>query len=146
VGKRVRALDIAGVMAQAYWKRTYPENTLAAHLLGFVNEDRTGYYGLEGQYDGLLNGTTLKSDIPDVRPGADLVLTLDRTAQAIAEEELARGMQERARVGSIIDESAQWDLAMAARRCSIKSICRLAKTDINQFVNPVTANFEPGST
>ena len=151
VGKRVRALDIAGVMAQAYWKRTYPENTLAAHLLGFVNEDRTGYYGLEGQYDGLLNGTTLKADIPDVRPGADLVLTLDRTAQAIAEEELARGLQDTgATSGSIIVMNPRTGeiLAMAsAPTFNPNQYADLAKTDIKQFINPVTgSNFEPGST
>jgi cell division protein FtsI/penicillin-binding protein 2 len=150
-GKRVRALDIAGVTAQAYWKRIYPEVTLAAHLLGFVNEDRTGYYGLEGQYDGLLNGTALKSDIPGVRPGADLVLTLDRTAQAITEEELARGLQETgATSGSIIVMNPRNGeiLAMAsAPTFNPNQYADLAKTDINQFINPVTSsNFEPGST
>lgn len=150
-GKRVRALDIAGVTAQAYWKRVYPENTLAAHVLGFVNEDRTGYYGLEGQYDGLLNGTTLRTDIPEVRPGADLVLTLDRTVQAITEEELARGLQDTgATSGSIIVMNPRTGevLAMAsAPTFNPNQYADLAKTDINQFINPaVSANFEPGST
>jgi cell division protein FtsI/penicillin-binding protein 2 len=150
-GKRVRALEIAGVTAQAYWKRTYPENALAAHVLGFVNEDRTGYYGLEGQYDGLLNGTALKSDIPDVRPGADLVLTLDRTAQAITEEELARGLRDTgATSGSIIVMNPRNGeiLAMtSAPKFNPNQYADLAKTDINQFINPVTSsNFEPGST
>jgi cell division protein FtsI/penicillin-binding protein 2 len=150
-GKRVRTLEIAGVTAQAYWKRTYPENTLAAHLLGFVNENRTGYYGLEGQYDGLLNGTALKSDVPGVRPGADLVLTLDRTAQAITEEELARGLQDTgATSGSIIVMNPRNGeiLAMAsAPSFNPNQYADLAKTDINQFINPaISSNFEPGST
>ncbi len=151
VGKRVRALDIAGVISQAYWKRAYPENSLAAHVLGFVNDDRVGYYGLEGKYDSVLNGTALKTDIPDVRPGADLVLTLDRTAQAITEEELARGLQDTgATSGSIIVMNPRNGeiLAMAsAPTFNPNNYADLAKTDINQFINPVvSANFEPGST
>lgn len=150
-GKRVRALEITGVTAQAYWKRIYPENTLAAHVLGFVNEDRTGYYGLEGQYNGWLNGTAIESDIPDVRPGADLVLTLDRTAQAIAEEELARGLQDTgATSGSIIVMNPRSGeiLAMAsAPTFNPNQYADLAKADTNQFINPaVSSNFEPGST
>lgn len=150
-GKRVRALDIAGVTAQAYWKRAYPENTLAAHVLGFVNEDRTGYYGLEGQYNSLLRGSAVKADMPEARPGADLVLTLDRTAQAIAEEELARGLQDTgAASGSIIVMHPRTGeiLAMAsAPSFNPNHYADLAQADTQQFINPaVSSNFEPGST
>ncbi|HZY40715.1 MAG TPA: penicillin-binding transpeptidase domain-containing protein, partial [Anaerolineae bacterium] len=150
-GKRVRALDIAGITAQAYWKRAYPENRLAAHVLGFVNEDRAGFYGLEGQYNSVLSGSAVKADIPEARPGADLVLTLDRTAQAIVEEELARGLQDTgATSGSIIAMNPRNGeiLAMAsAPSFNPNHYADLAQADTKQFINPaVSANFEPGST
>lgn len=34
--------------------RFYPQNELASHLLGFVNEEGQGQYGLEGYYDKIL--------------------------------------------------------------------------------------------
>lgn len=150
-GKRVQALDIPGVAVQAYWKRVYPEGSLAAHLLGFVNEDRAGFYGLEGKYDGLLNGTAVQADIPAVRPGADLILTLDRTVQAITEEELARGLADTgATSGSIIVMNPRNGeiLAMASAPTFFPSqYADLAGADFNQFINPVvSSNFEPGST
>ena len=150
-GKRARALEIAGITAQAYWKRVYPEQGLAAHVLGFVNEDRMGYYGLEGQYNSVLSGSAVKADIPEVRPGADLVLTLDRTAQAIVEEELARGLQDTgATSGSIIAMNPRTGeiLAMAsAPGFNPNQYADLAQADIQQFINPaVSSNFEPGST
>jgi cell division protein FtsI (penicillin-binding protein 3) len=37
-------------------KRVYPEGELAAHLLGFVNDNGNGFYGIEGYYDTLLKG------------------------------------------------------------------------------------------
>ncbi|MBP3605475.1 MAG: PASTA domain-containing protein [Clostridia bacterium] len=44
------------VFTEAQYARDYPENTLAAHVLGFVGSDSQGLYGLEYQYDSLLRG------------------------------------------------------------------------------------------
>ncbi len=45
------------VFTEAQSSRYYPENTLAAHVLGFCGSDNQGLYGLEYYYDNILSGT-----------------------------------------------------------------------------------------
>ncbi len=150
VALRVSEKQIRGVSTQAYWKRVYPEGMLAAHVLGFVNENRDGYYGLEGKYSSLLNGTTLSGTLPTSQHGADLVLTLDRTAQAVVEEELDRGLKDTgASSGSIIAMNPRTGeiVAMAsAPTFDPNKYLELVNTDADRFINQaVSANYEPGS-
>ncbi|MGB8990501.1 MAG: penicillin-binding protein [Desulfobaccales bacterium] len=89
-------------------KRYYPQLALAGEVLGFCNIDGQGLEGLEYQYDNQLYGkpkqcwnmrdarghivvTGEKAWDPEVM-GNNVVLTLDRTLQYIAEKELARGV------------------------------------------------------
>ena len=100
-GSLVREKDVWGFTAHPYWKRAYPEGSLAAHVLGFVNEDRLGLYGVEGWYNDVLTPTRQMDGT--FAPGADMVLTIDRNAQAITEEELALALRDTgAKAGSII--------------------------------------------
>lgn len=45
------------VFTESQSSRYYPENTLAAHVLGFTGSDNQGLYGLEYYYDSTLKGT-----------------------------------------------------------------------------------------
>ena len=100
-GQLVRETDVWGFTAHPFWKRAYTEGALAAHVLGFVNDDRNGLYGVEGWYNDVLTPT--RASRWHAGAGADLVLTIDRNAQAITEEELARALQSTgASSGSII--------------------------------------------
>ena len=88
--------------------RFYPSGPLAAHVLGFVGVDNDGLGGIEFAFDEVLRGEpgrrTVWTDgrrtgrgsrvVRESRPGADLELTIDSYLQAIAEEELERGMVE----------------------------------------------------
>ena len=56
LGKKILEWDITGIQVETRAKRVYPAGTLAAHLLGFVNDNDNGFYGVEGYYDGLLRG------------------------------------------------------------------------------------------
>jgi cell division protein FtsI (penicillin-binding protein 3) len=90
-------------------KRYYPQLALAGQVLGFCNIDGQGLEGLEFQYDQELYGkpkqcwnmtdarghivvTGEKAWDPEVM-GHNVVLTLDRTLQYIAEKELAAGVE-----------------------------------------------------
>jgi len=90
-------------------KRYYPQLSLAGQVLGFCNIDCQGLEGLEFQFDHELYGkpkqywktmdarghivvTGEKAWDPEVM-GNNLVLTLDRTLQYIAEKELAQGVE-----------------------------------------------------
>jgi cell division protein FtsI/penicillin-binding protein 2 len=103
--KKILALKYAGIGAQAGSYRTYPQGSLAAQVLGFVNNDGVGTYGLEQALDNELKGTPgqLKA-ITDVHgvplaasssntmtpptAGDDIVLTLDLNMQQHVESML----------------------------------------------------------
>src|SRR3989344_4326242 len=56
--KQIEDLAFKGIGFDLTSSRFYPEGSSAAHLLGFVGSDakgdKTGYFGLEGYYDGEL--------------------------------------------------------------------------------------------
>src|SRR5690606_35833807 len=53
---RVAALNLAGIGLQADTGRYYPLGSLAAHVVGFVNQDNVGQAGLEYAYDERIRG------------------------------------------------------------------------------------------
>ncbi len=54
---KIAALKLKGIGLQEQAYRTYPQGSLAAQLLGFVNDDGRGTYGLEQALDKQLRGT-----------------------------------------------------------------------------------------
>lgn len=119
VSTLVRGLALPGIGLQPEPKRMYPNDGLAAALLGFVNDDGVGQYGVEGRFDADLRGLpgrlvaerdpasrALAVGLRDLTPpadGADLVLTIDLVVQSAAERELARAMRaDKARGGAIV--------------------------------------------
>ena len=148
-GRFVRQKDVWGFTVHPFWKRVYPEGNLAAHILGFVNDDRIGNYGLEGWYNNILT-PTLQSD-GLLAPGSDLVLTIDRNAQAITEEVLAQGLRDTgAASGSIVVMNPRNGEILAMASLPTYDPAQYAETakasGLDPFINPaVSANFEPGS-
>ena len=147
-GSLVRDEDVWGFTAHPYWKRAYPEGSLAAHVLGFVNNDRLGLYGVEGWYNDVLTPTRQADGT--FAPGADIVLTIDRNAQAITEEELALALRDTgAKSGSIIVANPRNGeiLAMAsAPGYDPTRYAEIAAVEEKALVNPnVSDMFEPGS-
>lgn len=83
-------------------KRYYPQETMAAQIIGFTNADNNGTYGVEEYYNDVLEGTNGKmmtavdgkgNTIPtsyekkyDATDGNSLVLTIDSTIQHFAEQ------------------------------------------------------------
>ena len=54
--QRVRELNLKGVYLQKEFKRFYPNNDLAAQVLGYVGTDDTGLGGLEREFDDDMHG------------------------------------------------------------------------------------------
>lgn len=96
--EKVAEAEFDGVWLQANTKRVYPEGGLAGTLLGFVNAEGVGQYGIEGALneqltgkDGLLktvkdvNNVALSIGDDNVKvpaeDGDDVVLTIDRNLQ-----------------------------------------------------------------
>lgn len=107
--KQITDLKLPGVGTQAQDYRTYPQDSLAAQVLGFMNNDGKGTYGVEQAEDGKLSGTPGKlkaitdaQGVPlaasrdnvqvDPKPGKDVVLTLDLGMQKQLEAILKRGL------------------------------------------------------
>ncbi|HEY4691251.1 MAG TPA: penicillin-binding protein 2 [Anaerolineae bacterium] len=166
IGHQLAGMHVPAVEVVPYWKRVYPQGSLAASVLGFYNEEPVGYYGVEGYYQAPLAGEKrsffIDHDVwqdplplsvpPDAYapPGADLVLTIDSVAQMVIEEELARALETTgAEAGAIIvmDPRTGEILAMAnAPTFDPNQYTETASTDPKRFVNPAVSEvYEPGS-
>ena len=104
VGETIIDWDIVGLQAEPRTKRVYPEGSMAAHVMGFVNGNGRGFYGVEGYYQNMLSGkpglqTGERSPFGEMIPlgvsrfvppvgGTTLYLTIDRTVQFLVEREL----------------------------------------------------------
>lgn len=129
----IKKEDLNGVGLQEGNRRVYPEGNLAAQLLGYVDTEGKGEYGLEGQLNDRLKGTPgLLQSVTDVRRipltigkddvrelaknGDDLVLNIDRNIQAQAEQVLKSGLDKvHATTGSmlVMDPNTGAIMAMA---------------------------------
>lgn len=107
--KQIVALKLPGVGTQPQEYRTYPQGTLASQLLGFVNGEGRGTYGIEQALNNQLSGTPGKlkaitdaAGVPlvasgdniqiDPKNGQDVVLTVDLGMQKQLETLLKRGL------------------------------------------------------
>ena len=98
-----------GIYLSPTTERYYPNSSLASHVIGFVNAENKGAYGLESKYDELLSGeagrvVTAKNargtemlsryeNYINAIDGADLHLTLDATIQSYLESALLEGIE-----------------------------------------------------
>jgi cell division protein FtsI/penicillin-binding protein 2 len=162
----VRELHLAGVRLLGSSMRVYPEGNLAASVLGFVGIDNTGLAGLEADLNSLLVGSsgviTYETDglgemlnVGDRKEtppqeGSNVVLTIDRYVQRIAESELQKTIDKhKASGGSVIvvRPSTGEILAMASRPSIDVTQANIANANPDLFRNrAVTDAYEPGST
>jgi cell division protein FtsI (penicillin-binding protein 3) len=97
----VRELNLKGVYFQKEFKRFYPNNDLAAQVLGYVGTDDAGLGGLEQKFDEEMHGEpghmltavdarrhVLGSEESQPMPGENLVLSIDANIQYMAERAL----------------------------------------------------------
>lgn len=99
----VKALKIPGVYLHKEHSRYYPQKNVAAHLIGFVQDD-IGLAGAEYNYDRLVQKMLTQSAGSEYRGGAGqhVLLTIDLKVQAILEklvEDLTVGRQ-NVRIGA----------------------------------------------
>ena len=158
---RVRELNLKGVYFQKEFKRFYPNNDLAAQVLGYVGTEDGGLGGLELKYDDDLHGApghmltyvdakrhVMRSAENEPVPGENLVLSIDANIQHIAERALdAQMIKMKALHGTVVvqDPHTGQILALAisprfnpndSKHMEPGSLTNLAVSDI----------YEPGST
>ncbi|MBI4030019.1 penicillin-binding protein 2 [Candidatus Berkelbacteria bacterium] len=156
--------DLAGILVIPESQRFYPEGPLAAHLLGFVNKEGKGQYGLEGYWDDELRGIegelVYEKDtqgrfisLPKKKPsraGSGLILTIDRNIQYMIEQKLSEGVEKfAAEGGTIIVQNPKTGaiLGMASSpNFDSNNYSQFAPEEQSVFLNPVTSlQWEPGS-
>ena len=169
VSDRVRGLALPGIGLLPETKRVYPTagvapaSTLAAQLIGYVNLDGVGQYGVEGAENTLLAGTAgrlvAEEDVAGrqiadsiqqaVSPvdGADLTLTIDAGVQQLLEAQLYDTFVKnhaQGATGIVMDVHTGAILGMASLPTFDANT--YGTTDPTLFDNPAVARpYEPGS-
>ena len=165
--ERVRDLDLRGIGLLPETKRVYPvsgtalDTTMAAQLIGFVDVNGAGQYGVESQENALLAGrpgsVTAHEDVVGRRiadsatvlrepvDGADLRLTIDAGVQNLLEQEMWSTFRKNNAVGVtglIMDAASGAILGMASYPSYDAN--QFATTEGELFSNPAVARFRCG--
>ncbi|WTK09765.1 penicillin-binding protein 2 [Streptomyces sp. NBC_01530] len=154
---------LAGVFADPSSKRIYPNQDLAAGILGWVNDDGKGGGGVEQEFNqdlagkdgkiryaqsgGRLVPTAGSAETPAV-PGSDVELTIDRDIQWAAQNAITEQVKEsRADRGYVIVQDTRTGEILAMANSPGFDPNDLSKADPNALHNwAVEDAFEPGST
>jgi len=162
---KIKAEKLKGIGFQQESQRVYPEGSLAAQALGFIDFSGVGRYGIEGKLndrlngkDGLLQSVTDVSDVPLTignnninRPavnGDNIVLSIDRNVQSYTEQALADGLKRTgATRASAIVMDPQTGRVMAMANLPTFDPAKFNEVqDASLFNNAVvSAPYEPGS-
>lgn len=110
VAMELREKNLAGIEIVDGFRRVYPYQTLASHVLGFTNIDGVGQYGVEASYNSNLTGSpgrifkssdrnnrqlpTGKSQVFEANDGLSAVLTIDQGIQKFVEDETKKIISE----------------------------------------------------
>jgi len=158
--ERIKSLDLLGIHFQKEPKRFYPARDLAAQVLGSVGMEDSGQSGIEHEFDDQLRGRPGKMFISvDARkewfsdvetqpePGKNLVLTIDKNIQYIAEKELDQAIRDtQAIAGTVIVENPHTGEILAlANRPTFNPNLRKQITPAALTNRAVSYIYEPGS-
>ena len=157
----VRALNMKGIYFQKEFERFYPDNEIAAQVLGYVGVDDNGLGGLEEKFDSELHGQpglmymamdarrkVLGSTEREPEPGRNMVLTIDENIQFMAERALDRAMEKtQALNGTVVVEDVHTGqiLALAIRPTFNPNRFRHTTPALLRD-HAVSDVYEPGST
>jgi len=172
---QLRSLQLSDIFLEPRTWRSYPGGTLAAQILGYVqqNDQKSyGVYGIERQYDQLLAGKpgsfTAEFDLsgnplvvgasaeqPAVS-GADLTLTIDSTMQYMAQTALADAVKQLdATSGTVVIVNVRTGAIVAMAGAPTFDANDYSKSALQTgcqgtesvFFNPaIYCAYEPGST
>jgi len=163
---------IFGISLESEPERVYPqvgggpESSLAAHLLGFVNRESIGQYGVEQFYQDELAGrprvtVSQRDSNGRIRPettettqtgvaGEDLRLTIDASLQLAVEQELlAAWVADKAKsVSAVVMDPYTGEIYAQATYPSYDAnhYRAVAAADPSRFIDPIVSHvYEPGS-
>ncbi len=152
---------LQGLIIRPHLMRVYPEKDLASGVIGFVNRQGEGFFGVEARYNPLLAGEpqtlpmstdpTRAQQLPAIPDGATLILTLDREIQRMAEQVLDDAIVANGAEGGSV-------VILDPRNGEILAMVSTPRLDLNQywqysdifpgatpFNRAVSRDYEPGS-
>lgn len=157
---KIKSLKLKGLYIGNDTKRYYPAEKTSSQIIGFVNQDKMGQYGIEGCYNETIKGLSsleksernpfsfsFKETNNDSLDGDNLTLTIDYNIQFIAEELLEEGMEEYDAEGGNI-------IVMNPKTGAIIAMAQKPNFDPNNYGNSngayfkntsIQEIFEPGS-
>ena len=163
--EKIKAEELSGVGFQEVSQRVYPEGSLASQVLGFVDAEGTGRYGVESALNDELNGTdgllkTVKdiSNVPltigndnvriPAQDGTNVVLSIDRSIQSKVEEILARRAKDfgATHVSAVVMDPDTGRVMAMANLPTYDPSKYFEVKDVSAFNNAVISYpYEPGS-
>jgi len=173
---QITKLKITGLNVASEVNRIYPQELMAASVLGFVGFDsnqRAGQYGVESYYDDVLNGETrtqsfignktysdilkflkfwekdsTKETTTERETGNDIVLTVDPNIQSLVEIKLNALLKKwSAPSGSVIVQDPATGEILAMAASPSFDPNNYSDYELKNFLNPnVQEIFEPGSS
>jgi cell division protein FtsI (penicillin-binding protein 3) len=159
--ERIKSLNLQGIHFQKEPKRFYPARDLAAQVVGTVGMEDSGQSGIEHAFDDELRGSAGKMFISvDARrqwfsdvekqpePGDNLVLTIDKNIQYIAEKELDLAFRDTQAIGGtvIVENPHTGEILALANRPTFNPNSRKEITPNALTNRAVSYVYEPGST
>jgi cell division protein FtsI/penicillin-binding protein 2 len=159
--KNAPAPSLRGLVYYPHLGRIYPELSLASNVLGFVNGEGEGYFGLEESFQPILAGNSKTihvaldpsraEEMPKVPDGANLILSIDRETQRAMEKIIDDAVAESgADSGTLVVTNP--------RTGEVLAMATTPRMDLNQFwkyedIFPkqtpfnraVSQSYEPGS-
>ncbi len=160
---KIKTLDLSGISFMAESERTYPNDNMASHIIGFAGVDNTGLEGLELVWDDRLKGEPgfrhmirdaklrpvldKKEDSLPAQNGYNIVLTIDSVIQYITEREIAK-------MAMKFNASAASAVVLEPSTGKILALANYPDYNLNEFIEApkslmknraVSSVFEPGS-
>src|SRR5882724_2760246 len=158
---KLDALELDGVYSRKEPKRYYPNDSLAAHVLGFVNADELGLGGVEQSYNEKIRGEAGKVYLEVDRdrrafesyevqphPGQTVVLTIDQLIQYRTEQALQAAVERsHAKSGTAIVMDPRTGEILALANSPTFNPNEAGKVSPEEKTNGAVQNiYEPGST
>ncbi|MDQ2973005.1 MAG: penicillin-binding protein 2 [bacterium] len=162
--EKIRELELAGVFLEETPQRVYPQGSLAAGILGFVDDDGVGKYGIEQALDkemhgenGQVKAITDHNGVPllasgdnvlvPAKDGTDIVLSVDISLQRQVEEILKAGLEAaKSASGGVVVLRTNGEVAAMASYPTYDPAKYSDQKDPNVFINSnVGTPYEVGS-
>ena len=163
IASKILALKISGISTEKDYRRSYPDQEISAHVVGFAGNDGNGLEGVEYKKNDYLSGTQgyktilidrrgrVVDNLREVRvpvDGKDVHLTIDKRLQHIAFQSLKKTINDSEAISgsAILIDSKTGEILTMVNYPSFNPNERMRKRSPFVKNRVITDAFEPGST